>query len=149
MKNVEQRRTKGAITHEDIMRAERLKNDLFPDYEFLNRLLGAQKKALQRNAQPPNIGALLKQVEEAKSKEKLYADNAIIPMSYSGVTDPQPIIFNKARNLASKNPKNFMLERFENPYYELCREKLTSVDKKREKQEAERIRQQEKVNEPS
>ena len=41
MKNVEQRKTTGFITHEDIMRIERLKNELFPDYEFLNRVIDA------------------------------------------------------------------------------------------------------------
>jgi len=45
MKNVDQHRTKGFISHEDIMRIERLKNEIFPDYNFLTRLLEAQTDA--------------------------------------------------------------------------------------------------------
>lgn len=41
MKNVEQRRTKGFITHEDVIRLSKLQNDLFPDYDYLKRCLNA------------------------------------------------------------------------------------------------------------
>lgn len=97
MKNVEQRKTTGFITHEDIMRIERLKNELFPDYEFLNRVIDAQQDALKHKRRPPHIGSLITK----DSNPKLYADNALIPMSYSGISDPQPIIFNKEKNARS------------------------------------------------
>ena len=47
LKNVEQRPTKGYITHEDIIRLSKLQNDLFPDYDFLNRCLEAQNEAIK------------------------------------------------------------------------------------------------------
>ena len=59
MKNVEQRRTTGAITHADIMRIERLKNDIFPDYDFLNRVLEAQKYSLKNKLRPPHLKDLM------------------------------------------------------------------------------------------
>lgn len=59
MKNVEKRRMTGAITHDDIMRIERLKNDIFPDYIFLNKVLEAQKIALKNKTRPPHIKPLM------------------------------------------------------------------------------------------
>ena len=35
MKNVEQKPTKGYITHEDVIRLSKLQNEFFPDYDFL------------------------------------------------------------------------------------------------------------------
>lgn len=40
-KNMEQRRTKGFVTHDDVIRLSKLQNDLFPDYDFLKRCLDA------------------------------------------------------------------------------------------------------------
>ena len=42
VKNMEQRRTRGFVTHEDIIRLSKLQNELFPDYDFLKRCLDAQ-----------------------------------------------------------------------------------------------------------
>ena len=40
-KSVQQKRTKGYITHEDAMRMSKLKEELFPDYGFLKRCIDA------------------------------------------------------------------------------------------------------------
>ena len=69
MKNVEQRRTTGAITHDDIMRIERLRNEVFPDYDFLNRVLEAQKSALKNKMRPPHIKDLIRQAEAEKAQD--------------------------------------------------------------------------------
>ena len=55
MKNVDQRKTSGFITHDDIMRIERLRSDIFPDYGFLNKVLEAQNLALKNKTRPPVI----------------------------------------------------------------------------------------------
>ena len=52
-------------------------------------------------------------------------------------------------SLTSQNAKNSFFESFENPYYELCREKMASVDEKKEKFEQERLVQQQKKQKPS
>ena len=41
------------------MRMERIRNDIFPDYNFLNRVLKAQKNALKNNLRPPHIKDLI------------------------------------------------------------------------------------------
>lgn len=52
MKNVEIRKRKGFITHEDIIRLTRLQTDLFPDYEYLDRCLEAQNEASRARTKP-------------------------------------------------------------------------------------------------
>eukprot|EP00353_Schmidingerella_taraikaensis_P002418 CAMPEP_0185599056 /NCGR_PEP_ID=MMETSP0434-20130131/82429_1 /TAXON_ID=626734 ORGANISM="Favella taraikaensis, Strain Fe Narragansett Bay" /NCGR_SAMPLE_ID=MMETSP0434 /ASSEMBLY_ACC=CAM_ASM_000379 /LENGTH=66 /DNA_ID=CAMNT_0028228287 /DNA_START=1076 /DNA_END=1276 /DNA_ORIENTATION=- len=66
------------------MRIERLKNEIFPDYEFLNRVIDAQSDALKKKRKPPHVHDLIRK----DSNPKLYADNALIPMSYSGISNP-------------------------------------------------------------
>jgi len=127
MKNVEQRRTKGFITHEDVIRLTKLQSELFPDYDFLNRCLEAQEKAVKTKTRPPPVKDMI-----LKDKGKIYADNELIPLSYSGICNPQKTIVFKERNAFSQNPKNVFIERFHNPYYELCKEKLESVNHKKE-----------------
>ena len=81
----------------------------------------------QRNkTKAPPIYSLIK-----PETDKIYADNELIPLSYSGISNPQQSIMFKERNLKSNNPKNCFIERFHNPYYELCKEKLASVDTKK------------------
>ena len=52
----------------------------------------------------------------------------MIPLSYSGIADPKKIIVNKDGKDEKKKSaaihKNCFIERFENPYYLLCRKKL-------------------------
>ena len=60
MKNVEQRKTTGHIAHNDIMRIERLKNEIFPDYNYLNRVINAQQDALISKRRPPHVRDLIK-----------------------------------------------------------------------------------------
>jgi len=55
VKNMEQRRTKGFVTHEDIIRLNKLQNDLFPDYDFLKRCINAQQEAIRTKTKPPPI----------------------------------------------------------------------------------------------
>ena len=73
----------------------------------------------------------------------------MIPLSYSGIANPQRTINFTERGARSNNPKNSFVQRFENPYYELCREKLASVDNKKEMILQEKLRQQEKSRQPS
>ena len=84
MKNVEQRKTTGHVTHNDIRRIERLKNEIFPDYNFLNRVIDAQQDALKNKKRPPHVRDLIKD----ESNPQLYADSVLIPLSYSGIADP-------------------------------------------------------------
>lgn len=72
---------------------------------------------------------------------QVYADNEMIPLSYSGVANPQKRIDFMENSLKSKNPNCAFIERFSNPYYEICREKLASVDTKKEMFQQEKIRQ--------
>ena len=64
--------------------------------------------------------------------EKIYADNEFIPLSYLGITDPQQMIVFREHALKACDFKNCWIEQFQNPYYELCKEKLASVDRKKE-----------------
>ena len=96
MKNVEKRRTNGFITHEDVIRLTKLQSELFPDYDFLNRCLEAQEEAVKTKTRPPPVRDMIRE-----EKDKIYADNELIPLSYSGICNPQKTIVFKERNLTS------------------------------------------------
>ena len=66
------------------------------------------------------------------STQQVYADNEMIPLSYSGIADPHQRIDFTERSTKTANPKCAFIERFSNPYYKLCQEKLASVDTKKE-----------------
>ena len=144
MKNVKQRRTKGFITHEDVIRISKLQEELFPDYDFLKLCLDKQHEAVLNKTKPPPLKDLIQ-----TDNSKIYADNELIPLSYSGICDPQKTIVYKEPSITSNKAKNAFIEQFPNPYYSLCREKLSSVDNKKEIFNQERRRQQEKSRMPS
>ena len=73
------------MTHSDIIRLSKLQNDLFPDYDFLKRCLDAQQEAVRTKSKPPPIRDMIRHDEDA---EQVYADNELIPLSYSGIADP-------------------------------------------------------------
>jgi len=64
----------------------------------------------------------------------------MIPLSYSGVANPQKRIDFTERSMKTNNPKCAFIERFTNPYFELCKEKLASVDTKKEMFLQEKVR---------
>ena len=88
MKNVEQRKIKGFITNDDIIRLSKLQNEYFPDYDFLKKCVVAQEEAIKNKQAPPALKDLM-----SKDDVKVYADNELIPLSYSGINDPQKIIY--------------------------------------------------------
>ena len=75
-----------------------------------------------------------------RDESKVYADNEMIPLSYSGINDPKSVVYFEDKGL-SKNPrKKGFIQKFPNPYYELCLEKLGAVSKKKELIEGEKKR---------
>ena len=94
MKNVEMRKRRGFITHEDIIRLTKLQTDLFPDYAYLDRCIEAQLEAVRTRTQPQPY----RELESAKP-DKIYADNEMIPLSFSGIVNPQKTIVFKERSL--------------------------------------------------
>ena len=144
MKNVEQRKIKGFITNDDIIRLSKLQNEYFPDYDFLKKCVVAQEEAIKNRQAPPALKDLM-----SKDDVKVYADNELIPLSYSGINDPQKIIYFEDKGEKTTSHKQGFFQKFPNPYFELCQEKLGSVDKKKELIMQEKKRQQEKSQAPS
>ena len=52
MRNLEQKPTKGYITHDDVIRLSKLQNEFFPDYDFLQRCLDEQSEAIKEKRRP-------------------------------------------------------------------------------------------------
>ena len=84
-----------------------------------------------------------------ESDMQVYADNELIPLSYSGIADPQEKIKFTEKSTKSNKPNCAFIESFQNPYFKLCQQKLASVDTKKEMFLQEKIRQQEKSRMPS
>lgn len=103
MKNVEQRRMTGFVTHEDIIRMDKLKNELFPDYNFLNRCLEAQSESIKNRSRPPVIKDLIR-----PSETKIYADNELIPLSFSGISNPQKTVTFRSKGNSKKANGGFI-----------------------------------------
>ena len=78
------------------MRMSKLKDELFPDYGFLNRCVQAQNEAIKTRSRPPTILNLFEKKED--DEKDLQADNKLIPLSYSGICDPYQTIVNKETN---------------------------------------------------
>ena len=115
MKNVEQRKIKGFITNDDIIRLSKLQNEYFPDYDFLKKCVVAQEEAIKNKQAPPALKDLM-----SKDDVKVYADNELIPLSYSGINDPQKIIYFEDKGEKTNSRKQGFFQKFPNPYFELC-----------------------------
>ena len=92
---------------------------------------------MRTKTKPPPIRDMIRHDEDA---EQVYADNELIPLSYSGIADPQEKVDFMQLSHKTRNPKAAFIERFQNPYYHLCREKLAGVDKKKEMFLQEKVR---------
>ena len=49
-------------------------------------------------------------------REEMQIDNKLIPLSYSGICDPQETIVNKEVSVV-QSLRNSFIESFKNPYY--------------------------------
>ena len=93
----------------------KLKEELFPDYGFLERCLEVQSNAIKNKSPTPKILHLIQDKAKTREdmREEMQVDNKLVPLSYSGICDPKEHIINKEESIKHTS----YIESFINPYY--------------------------------
>ena len=137
-KKREKAQTSGFIQHEDLIRWSKLQSELFPDYTLLTKIKENMKDEIQGKPPRNDIAKYRREMPQ----EEIYADNNLVPLSYSSVTDPKKTIVYEEKDPITQ--KATFIQVFENQYYEKCQEKKNYVKNKLQQVEEEKKKQIEK-----
>ena len=131
-----------------MLELEKLKSELFPDYEENEDSLKDLKSVTKSSKSRLSLDNKRLKLLNGSSLAKI--DDPTIPISYSGVTDNKERITHKTLQVKRGNGSSTSyVESFINSYYEPIKEKQNEMSQKKNLTEDERVRQLGKIRGPS